>query len=90
MKKVIQFIIIVLLFLCIYIEFDYQRYLKSINENDDPIVDVVNGLSVNYMNGKTIRFKGNKKISFSITNFESDSLSYKVMLVNRSDNQDIS
>ena len=65
MKKVIQFIIIVLLFLCIYIEFDYQRYLKSINENDDPIVDVVNGLSVNYMNGKTIRFKGNKKISFS-------------------------
>ena len=62
MKRVLQFIIIVLLFFCIYIEFDYQRYLKSINEDDEPIVDVVNGLSVNYMNGKTIRLKDNKKI----------------------------
>ena len=62
MKRVLQFIIIVLLFFCIYIEFDYQRYLKNINEDDEPIVDVVNGLSVNYMNGKTIRLKDNKKI----------------------------
>lgn len=90
MKRVIQFIIMALLFLCIYIEFDYQRYLKSINEDDEPIVDVVNGLSVNYMNGKTIRLKGHKKISFSITNFENENMSYKVMLVSQDYNQDIS
>lgn len=90
MKKIIQAILIILIFLCIYIEIDYNRYMKDITKEENPIVDVVNGLSVNYLNGKNFKIKSNKTISFSITNFETESLSYRVKLTPSIADADIS
>ena len=53
MRKVILFFLFLAILFCSYVEYDYQLYLKGKVE-DTSVVEVLEGLSINYTKGKHI------------------------------------
>lgn len=87
--KVMLFINGILLIFSLLIGASYLYYLKN-NGGNSSIVDVVDGLSINYLTGKTIDYKeGNESYTFSITNNSLNPLKYYIYLdniINKEDN----
>lgn len=79
--------ILIMFSFCILLS--YKQYLQEI-ENTNPYVLVLEGLSINYLNGTKIEVDGEEKdFTFSITNNSETEKSYYIHLENMEANQEI-
>lgn len=80
--------LVVLILLLCFVEVDYQRYLKEIT-HDVAIVEVKEGLSINYANGKDFQVSDSSEtISFSVTNLTEEVVDYYLRIENVVGNTD--
>ena len=79
-RKVILFFLLLAILFCSYIEYDYQNYLNR-KKVDTSIVEVLEGLSINYTKGKKVSFQEKDfEYEFSITNLGVEEKSYQIEL----------
>jgi len=68
--------------LCSYVEYDYQEYIKN-KPVDTSVVEVAEGLSINYLQGKKIVVNQNSmEYDFSITNLGNEEKKYQLEIKN--------
>ena len=76
--KVSLVILAILILGLVGIEINYQAYQKN-NDDLSAFIKVEEGLSINYLNGKSIEVKkGEKSVSFSVTNQLDEVLYYNI------------
>lgn len=72
----------VLILLLCFVEADYQTYLRETSEAT-AIVEVKEGLSINYIDGKSFEVNSpSKSITFSVTNLTEDNVDYYIHINN--------
>ena len=78
MRKVILFFLFLAILFCSYVEYDYQLYLKGKVE-DTSVVEVLEGLSINYTKGKHIvTHEDRLEYDFSITILGTEEKNYLI------------
>ena len=81
-KKIILFLLFIAILLCSYVEYDYQEYIKN-KPVDTSVVEVAEGLSINYLQGKKIVVNQNSmEYDFSITNLGNEEKKYQLEIKN--------
>ncbi|MBR1748834.1 MAG: hypothetical protein IJ743_03460 [Bacilli bacterium] len=85
MRKVILFFLFLAILFCSYVEYDYQLYLKGKVE-DTSVVEVLEGLSINYTKGKHIvTHEDRLEYDFSITNLGTEEKNYFIEIKDMKD-----
>ena len=79
--KIIAFILLVLIVFNIAILIDYNNYMENVLLKD-AIIEVKDGLSINFLNGKKIKCKDKVDTNFSITNHDVEDVKYSVLFKN--------
>ena len=79
--KIIAFILLVLIVVNIAILIDYNNYKENVLLKD-AIIEVKDGLSINFLNGKKIKCKDTVDTNFSITNHDVEDVKYSVVFKN--------